>query len=131
LAGGTKGFRVEPDQLLQVADQVHRLLEDLSGGSGYVAGNMPRYQQQADKGQLTSALQSFWNGEDVFATAYGYEHDGVVQTMNAMVTQLTNLENACRATAQKYGGEDKATKQTVQNSGPAGPGPGRAHPSPF
>jgi hypothetical protein len=126
MSGGTQGFRVEPDKLLDVADQVHRLLEDLSGQSGYVAGNLPRYQQQADKSQLTNALKSFWDGEDVFATAYGYEHDGICTTMQQMVTQLTNLESACRATAAKYGGEDKATKTTVQNTDPAAGGGGGA-----
>jgi uncharacterized protein YukE len=115
---GGKGFRVEPDKLLAVADDVHRLLEDLNGDSGYVPGNLPRYQQKASDAVLTQALQSFWSGEDIFATAYGYEHNGIVSTMNAMVQQLTNLETACRTTAQQYKSQDTNSKHDVKATDP-------------
>ncbi|MGI8762161.1 MAG: WXG100 family type VII secretion target [Jatrophihabitantaceae bacterium] len=115
----TKGFRVDPGKLLAVADQVHRLLEDMSGGSGYVAGNLPRYREQAAPEKLTAALASFWSGEDVFATAYGYEHGGVVITMQRMVEQLTNLESACRTTAEQYQSRDTQSSQQVTQSGTA------------
>jgi hypothetical protein len=118
VGGSTQGFRVEPTKLLAVADQVHRLLEDLSGGSGYIAGNLPRYRQNANQSVLTAALADFWDGEDVFATAYGAEHDGIVQTMNAMVTQLTALERACRTTAEQYGGQDTQSRREVNQSAP-------------
>lgn len=114
----SKGFRVDPDKLADVADDVHRLMEDLSGGSGYIAGNKPRYEQNAGKQVLTDALKSFWVGEDVFATAYGYEHDGIVKTMDSMVQQLTNLENACRTTAEQYKGQDKQSKHQVSATDP-------------
>jgi uncharacterized protein YukE len=115
-----KAFRVDPDKLLDVANDVHGLLEDLNGGSGYVAGNMPRYRDNAGKQVLIEALSSFWDGEDVFATAYGEEHDGIVSTMTAMVTQLTNLEAACRTTAAQYKGHDKQSKQDVNATNPSG-----------
>jgi uncharacterized protein YukE len=114
----SKGFRVDPDALLDVARQVHDLLEDVSGGSGYVAGNLPRYRDKAGPQVLTEALSSFWSGEDVFATAYGEEHDGIVSTMNAMVGQLTALESACRNTAAQYRSHDKTSKHEVKATEP-------------
>lgn len=114
----TAGFRVEPDQLLAVAEKVRRLREDLSGESGYGPGNVSSYSKNADAAALTSALASFWDGQDVFSNAYGYEHQGIVQTMTAMVEQLTNLENACRATAQQYQHRDGQARQDVTQSTP-------------
>lgn len=115
------GFRVDPQQLLQVADEVHELLRLVNGDAGYVAGSLPRYQERADASVLTQALSSFWSGEDVFATAYGSEHRGVVTTMSSMVTQLGALEQACRSTAQQYQGQDERSTDTVKQSGPDGP----------
>lgn len=112
----SKGFIVDPDKLTDVADLVKALLDDLSGNSGYVAGNLPRYREKAAPAVLTKALSSFWDGEDVFASAYGYEHDGIVQTMQSMVTQLTALEKACRDTAAQYQHHDKRAKHSVTTS---------------
>lgn len=118
MSSPTKGFSVKPDQLTDVADAVKALLDDLSGNTGYVPGNLPRYREKAGKQLLEQALASFWSGEDVFATAYGYEHDGIVQTMNEMVKQLTQLESACRTTAAQYQHRDTQSKKTVTNSDP-------------
>lgn len=115
----TSGFQVDPDQLLAVAEKVRRLREDLSGESGYGPGNLMSYSKNADASALKSALASFWVGDDVFSTAYTYEHEGIVQTMSAMVEQLSNLENACRSTAQQYQQQDSTTKQDVTHSTPA------------
>ena len=116
MSSPTKGFSVKPDQLTDVADAVKALLDDLSGNTGYVPGNLPRYREKAGKQVLEQALASFWSGEDVFATAYGYEHDGIVQTMQSMVTQLTALEKACRDTAAQYQHHDKRAKHSVTTS---------------
>lgn len=115
------GFRVDPQQLLEVADEVHELLRLVSGDAGYVAGSLPRYRERADASVLSGALSSFWSGEDVFATAYASEHRGVVTTMSSMVTQLSALEQACRSTARQYQGQDERSTGTVKQSGPEGP----------
>ncbi|MGH3628836.1 MAG: WXG100 family type VII secretion target [Sciscionella sp.] len=112
----TKGFRVDPDKLSDVADQVKGLLDDLSGNSGYIAGNLPRYQENAGADVLTKALASFWDGDDVFAQSYKYEHGGIVTTMQQMVKQLTALEKACRDTAKQYQHHDKQSKTDVKTS---------------
>jgi uncharacterized protein YukE len=114
----SSGFRVDPDKLLAVADRVHALLQDVNGGSGLVSGNLPRYTEKARADALSTALASFWSGEDVFATAYGAEHDGVVLTFKSIADQLTKLEAACRSTAVKYQHEDTRSKQVVTQSGP-------------
>lgn len=114
----SNGFRVDPDKLLAVADRVHALLQDVNGGSGLVSGNLPRYREKATAEPLSSALATFWSGEDVFATAYGAEHDGVVLTFQSIADQLTRLEAACRSTALKYKQEDKRSQQEVTQSGP-------------
>jgi uncharacterized protein YukE len=114
----TSGFQVEPDQLLAVAEKIRRLREDLSGESGYVPGSLMSYNTNADPSALRSALASFWVGDDVFSNAYSYEHQGIVQTISSMVDQLTNLENACRATAQQYQDRDSAAQQNVTQSTP-------------
>jgi uncharacterized protein YukE len=113
------GFRVDPDALLKVADQVHRLWEDLSGAAS-TAGSMPTYRDQANADVLRAALKPFWDGDDVFADAYKREHDGIVSTMSSMVRQLAELEKACRTTAAKYQGEDTSSKTTVTHSAPGG-----------
>jgi hypothetical protein len=111
------GFRVDTGALLKVADQVHRLLEDLSGAAG-TAGSMPTYRDQANADVLRAALSTFWDGDDVFANAYSKEHDGIVATMSAMIGQLTELEKACRSTAAKYQSEETNSKTTVTRSAP-------------
>ncbi|HET6877267.1 MAG TPA: hypothetical protein VFH38_07045 [Jatrophihabitans sp.] len=116
----TSGFRVDPQKLLEVADEVHELLRLVNGDAGYVAGSLRRYQERADASVLTQALSSFWNGEDVFATAYSNEHGGVVTTMSSMVAQLSALESACRSTAQQYQGQDERSTRAVRQSGPEG-----------
>lgn len=113
----TKGFRVDPDKLLDVADQVHELMRSMSGDAGYVSGNLPHYQEKAGAQILTEALSSFWSGDDVFANAYDEEHKGVCTTMQNMVTQLQNLETACRSTANQYKSQDGNSKQSVTKSG--------------
>ena len=107
MGGPTKGFRVDPDKLSAVADKVKALLQDLSGETGYIAGNLPEY-QKADAQALRDALKDFWSGDDVFASAYDDEHKGVVTTYN--------LERACRTTAEKYGAQDHKSKQDVTHS---------------
>ena len=115
MGGPTKGFRVDPDKLSAVADKVKALLQDLSGETGYIAGNLPEY-QKADAQALRDALKDFWSGDDVFASAYDDEHKGVVTTYQQMQKQLTNLERACRTTAEKYGAQDHKSKQDVTHS---------------
>lgn len=113
-----QGFSVDTDKLLDVATSVARLKEDLAGSS--VAGSLPNYQSKADASVLRSALASFWDGEDVFATAYETEHNGIVTTMQSMLTQLDALERACRTTASQYGTHETETTSTVTKSGGEG-----------
>jgi hypothetical protein len=115
---GSKGFRVVPEDLLAVADQVRKLHDDLSGSSGFVSGCLSEY-QKADASVLRSSLTDFVApGNNAYANAYDEEHKGIVNTMNAMVTQLASLEAACRNTAQQYTNQDKNSKHAVNSSDP-------------
>lgn len=121
---GTQGFRVIPEDLLTVADQVKQLHDDLSGGSGYVSGCLTEY-QKANSSILRTSLADFVEpGSNAYADAYDKEHQGIVSTMNAMLTQLANLEAACRSTAQQYLNQDKRSKKDVSATEPGATSPG-------
>jgi hypothetical protein len=114
----TKGFRVVPEDLLAVADQVRTLHDDLSGNSGFVSGCLSEY-QKANSTILRTALTDFVApGNNAYADAYDAEHNGIVTTMNAMVAQLASLEAACRNTANQYLHQDKNSKHAVSASDP-------------
>ena len=115
MGGPTKGFRVDPDALADVADRVKRLHDAVSLDHGR-SGNLTDFQDSAKADSLTTALKSFWTGDDVFANAYGEEHKGVTTTFQQMQTQLGNLERICRTTAQQYHGHDQQAKHDVTTS---------------
>lgn len=112
-----KGFRVDTDKLQDVATKVKALLDDVSGNTGYIAGNKPDF-DQAEPTQLQNAIKGLWNNSnnDPFTTGYRYEHDGIVKTYESMVTQLTNLHIACQSTVDKYKEKDGQSKKTVNAS---------------
>lgn len=115
--GGTKGFRVDPNKLLDVAQQVDNLHSLVAEGN--TAGNLPNFQQDGGPEPLLKALSVFWagGGEDPLAKAYQTEHQAIVETYQAMATQLQNLAQSCRSTAQTYQNQDQASKQQVNASG--------------
>lgn len=113
----SQGFSVDTTELLEVADSVHQLHQDLAG-VGSVAGSLPQYETKAAASVLRDALASFWDGQDVFATAYDREHNGIVLTMKAMLSQLQALEQACRSTAAQYNSHETESKQTVKQTEP-------------
>jgi hypothetical protein len=110
-------FRVDPDKLTDVADMVKRLLDDVSGSTGYVGGNLPDF-QKADGHELGQGLAVIWpNWDDGFATGYGYEHQGMIKTYQSMVQQLTALEAACRSTAKAYANREHDSRAAVSAVG--------------
>jgi len=117
----TKGFKVDPDALLDVATLVHRLLADVSGDTN-APGNLQHYTEHG-KGDVlkdtNKGLGKFAKSADdnIFATSYENVYSGVQKTYAAMKTQLTNLESACRTTAQQYQHHDDNTKSNVTQSG--------------
>jgi hypothetical protein len=110
----TKGFNVNPKALTDVADDIHSLYQDVSGGTGYIRGNRPDFQKNAGQQSLTDALKSFWHGQDVFADAYGDE--GVLTTFQNIESQLKALETSCRNTAGHYQTGDDQSKTNVNQS---------------
>jgi len=127
VGGPTKGFRVDPEKLSAVADRVKQLNESVSLDLGN-SGNIVDFQNSAKADSLTSALQSFWTGDDVFANAYGKEHDGVTTTFQKMQQQLQALERICRGTAEQYRHHDQASRQDVLNSDGDGQNPNPSNP---
>lgn len=127
MGGPTKGFRVDPDKLLTAADRVKKLHDAVSLDLGR-SGNLADFQDSAKAESLTSALQSFWTGDDVFASAYGEEHQGVVTTFQQMQQQLQALEQTCRGTAEQYQHHDHASRQDVLDSDGGGQVPNPSHP---
>jgi len=127
VGGPTKGFRVDPDKLSVVADRVKRLHASVSLDLGRT-GNVVDFQDSAKSETLTSALQSFWTGDDVFANAYGEEHKGVVTTFQQMQQQLQALEQTCRGTAKQYQHHDDASRQDVVHSDGDGQDPNPSNP---
>lgn len=113
------GFTVDTEKLLEVANSVKRLREDLAGHTS-AAGSLPQYQTKAAASVLRNALATFWDGEDVFATAYDTEHQGIVATMSAMLTQLDALERACRTTAGGYTTGEHESRTRVRQTEPGG-----------
>lgn len=112
----SSGFRVDTDKLTDVADLVKRLLDDLSGSTGFIGGNLPDF-QKADGHELREGLAVIWpNWDDGFATGYGYEHEGMMKTYQSMVQQLTVLEAACRSTAKAYAHREHASTAAVKSA---------------
>jgi uncharacterized protein YukE len=127
VGGPTKGFRVDPDKLSAVADRVKRLHDSVSLDLGH-SGNLVDFQDAAKADSLVSALQSFWTGDDVFASAYGEEHQGVVTTFQQLQSQLQILEQTCRGTAEQYQHHDQASRQDVIQSDGGGQDPNPSDP---
>lgn len=112
-----QGFSVNTEKLLDVANSVQRLRDDLAG-SGSVAGSLAQYTTKADSSVLKAALSSFWDGQDVFAAAYEREHNGIVVTMQSMLEQLDALEKVCRTTAAQYRTHEGDSKIAVTKTEP-------------
>ncbi|WP_067431674.1 hypothetical protein [Nocardioides jensenii] len=110
-------FRVRPDDLIRVANRVANLKDMLEGSNQNVGGNVPNYTQDGDKQAIHDAIKGFLANEsdDAFTKAYGFEHQGILNTYKEMVTQLGNLETACRTTAEGYAEQDKATSDVMNN----------------
>lgn len=112
-----RGFRVDPEQLTRLADDIHQLMREVSGDAGYVAGNLPEFQQKASDEALRQGLAGFWQGgDDVFSDAYRREHDGICQTYSTIAANLQQLELACRTTAASYHKADTDTRTAVTSS---------------
>lgn len=114
--GGTKGFKVDPDALLRVAqqaDDLHSLVAE-----GNTAGNLPNFQNDGGAEPLLKALSVMWGGggQDPLAKAYQTEHQGIVQTYSAIANQLQALAQTCRSTAQAYQNQDQQSSHQVKAS---------------
>lgn len=114
--GGTKGFKVDPDALLKVAQQVDDLHSLVAEGN--TAGNLPNFQNDGGAEPLLKALSVMWGGggEDPLAKAYQTEHQGIVETYNSIAGQLQTLAETCRNTAQAYQNQDQNSSQQVKSS---------------
>lgn len=116
--GSTKGFRVDPEELTKLAQDIHELFRDVSGDSGAVSGNLPQFQEKASEAALRQGLAGFWKGgQDVFSDAYGHEHDGICRTYSNIMANLQQLEQACRATAESYRKADGNSRSAVNGAG--------------
>ncbi len=112
----SKGFHVDPKALSTVADDVDALLAEITGASGYVAGNAKEFASASD---IKGPLATFWGTRDnVFAAAYGDAHAAITQTFTAIQQQLTNLSTAARQTAAKYQTEDGTSSTQVKKTLP-------------
>lgn len=112
------GFRVDPEELTKLAQDIHELFRDVSGDSGAVAGNLPQFEQKASAAALRQGLAGFWKGgEDVFADAYQREHEGICRTYATIMENLQQLEQACRATAESYRRADGNSRSAVTSAG--------------
>jgi len=114
--GGTQGFKVDPDALLAVAQQIDDLHSTIAEGN--TAGNLPNFQKNGGAEPLKKALGVFWagGGDDPLAAAYDTEHNAIVTTYNTIATQLQTLASTCRTTAQNYRDQDHQSSQQVKQS---------------
>ena len=122
MAGGeTQGFRIKPDELLAVAQRVQALLDDVSGANGGVAGNFRTFQSEAQTTNVQNALNSLFPHMPpgaAYVEAYGLEYDGMSTKYQAIVGHLTELEAACRTTAEQYGASDERTRSDISQVDP-------------
>lgn len=119
--GGTQDFKVDPDALMTVAQQIDDLHSTIAEGN--TAGNLPNFQKNGGAEPLKKALGVFWGGggDDPLASAYDTEHSAIITTYNTIATQLQTLATTCRTTAQNYGEQDHKSSQQVKQSGADAP----------
>jgi uncharacterized protein YukE len=110
-------FSVDPKALTEVADKVDALLSEMSGGSGYIAGNAKEF---ASASSIGAPLATFWGtAENVFAGAYADAHGAITTTFAQIQQQLQSISTAARASAAKYQNEDQTSKQQVKQTLPS------------
>lgn len=122
MAGGSKEFRVDPDELKAVADAVQDLLERVQGDTGE-RGAQPDFTQHAGTADITAGLANLdggGGGSGAFTEAYGNIHSATSTTYSKMIANLTALEQSCRFTAEQYQTQDDETEQTVNQTNPYG-----------
>jgi len=117
----TKGFKVDPEALLRVAELVKKLHEDVAGDTN-APGNLQTYTVDGKGDALSDTNKGLGKfaasaDQNIFAKSYGDVYKGILKTYNDMKIQLTNLENACRTTAQQYQHHDDAATSNVTQSG--------------
>lgn len=128
MSGETQGFVVDPEELLQVAQDVQALLDDVSGANGNIAGNASDFAMNAETSNVANALASLFPGNapsSAYVEAYRYEYQGMQEKYNSIIAQLTELQGACRTVAEAYGTEDDVTRAGIDtiDPGPGGNGP--------
>lgn len=122
MAGGSKEFRVEPDELKAVADLIQDLLERVQGDTGEF-GSQKDFSQHAGTADITAGLANLdggAGGTGAFTEAYGRIHEATSTTYQKMVQNLTTLEQSCRSTAEQYQTQDEQSEQTVNQTNPYG-----------
>jgi hypothetical protein len=117
----TKGFKVDPDALLDVAKQVDSLIDDVTGDTGY-SGNLKRFIDEAKSDALGNSSKGglgelYGDDNNIFRTSYDDVRTGVQKTYQAMQEQLKQLSSACRSTAQQYQHHDDQAKSDVSQPG--------------
>ena len=122
MGGETKEFRVDPDELKLVAEAISDLLERVKGDTGEY-GSSQDFSQHANSADLIAGLGNLdggAGGSGAFGGAYAEVFDATNLTYQHMVTNLTNLENACRSTAEQYKDQEDQTEQDVNQTNPDG-----------
>lgn len=118
----TKGFKVDSDSLVDVADAVKRLLEDVATNN--YPGNLQHFTEHGKGTMLTDQKTGlgvlYGTKTNPFAETYDDVYNGVLTTFNSMKQQLTNLESTCRTTAQQYQHHEDDVKKNVTQSGEIG-----------
>lgn len=119
-----KDFRVDTTKLADVAERVEHLLQGMSGTHGFFPGNkMDLDAATGDAiGQALGAgtshpMDGDGNGGSAFAKTYGFEHQGMVATYQALIDQLTKLHTACITTVTTYAEHEDGAKQAVTQPG--------------
>lgn len=122
MGGETKEFRVDPDELKLVAEAISDLLERVKGDTGEY-GSSQDFQQNASSADLISGMGNLdggAGGSGAFGGAYAEIFTATNTTYQQMVTNLTNLEAACRSTAEQYKDQEDQTEQDINQTNPDG-----------
>lgn len=122
MGGETKEFRVDPDELKLVAKAISDLLERVRGDTGEY-GSAQDFQQNASSAELIAGMGNLdggAGGSGAFGGAYGQVFDVTNLTYQHMITNLENLEAACRSTAEQYKDQEDQTEQAVNQTNPDG-----------
>lgn len=122
MGGETKEFRVDPDELKLVAEAISDLLERVKGDTGDY-GSSKDFSQHAGSGDLIAGLGTLdggGGGTGAFAEAYATIFDATNTTYQNMVTNLGNLEAACRSTVTQYATQEDQNEQDINQTNPDG-----------